>query len=142
MDEQKFSFSGSFQKAKEYIDTQIDLIRLRAIAKSARIVGAIVVDLSKILLGLIIVFFFSLALGFYLGELLGSNALGFLATGGVFLIFLLLVRIFSSKLETMFIDLTIRKVLGKWNEDEDEGNSTTINSENIDDIETHEHKNS
>ncbi len=142
MNEQKFSLSGSFQKAKEYIDTQIELVRLKAIAKSARIVGAVVVDISKLLLGMIVVFFFSLALGFYLGELLGSNALGFLATGGIFLIFLLLASVFSSKLETKFMDLTIRKVLGKWKEDEEDvNNSAPINNENIDDVETHERKN-
>ncbi len=138
MNEQKFSFSGSFQKAKEYIDTQIELIRLKAIAKSARVVGAIVVDIGKLLLGLIVIFFFSLALGFYLGELLGSYALGFLATGGIFLVFLLLVSIFSTKLEAKFMDLTIRKVLGMWNEEETD--SEPIRNEPIDEAETHERK--
>ncbi len=138
MNEQKFSFSGSFQKAKEYIDTQIELIRLKAIAKSARVVGAIVVDIGKLLLGLIVIFFFSLALGFYLGELLGSYALGFLATGGIFLVFLLLVSIFSTKLEAKFMDLTIRKVLGMWNEEETD--SEPISNEPIDEAETHERK--
>lgn len=146
MSEQKFSFSGSFQKAKEYIDTQIELVRLKAIAKSARIVGALVVDIGKLLLGLIIVFFFSLALGFYLGELLGSYALGFLVTGGIFLIFLLLVRVFSSTLEAKFMDLTIRKVVSMWEDDEDVENESvppgTIENEDIDDKESDERKNS
>ncbi|WP_206367156.1 phage holin family protein [Sphingobacterium sp. SGG-5] len=146
MSEQKFSFSGSFQKAKEYIDTQIELVRLKAIAKSARIVGALVVDIGKLLLGLIIVFFFSLALGFYLGELLGSYALGFLVTGGIFLIFLLLVRVFSSTLESKFMDLTIRKVVSMWKDDEDVENESvppgTIENEDIDDKESDERKNS
>src|SRR5690606_18226239 len=132
MSEQKFSFSGSFQKAKEYIDTQIELVRLKAIAKGARFVGAIVVDISKLLLGLIIVFFFSLALGFYLGELMGSYALGFLTTGGIFLMFLLLVLTFSSKLQTKFADMTIRKVVDMWDDEEpmeNEGSSRPINHE-------------
>lgn len=119
MDEQKFSFSGSFQKSKEYVDTQIELIKLKAIAKSSRILGAVVLDVTKVILTLIIVFFFSLALGFYLGELMGSYALGFLTTGAIFLVILLVIRALEPRLEQIFMDLTIRKFLGKWNEEDD-----------------------
>lgn len=119
MGDQKFSFSGSFQKAKEYIDTEIELLKLKAMAKGGRIIGALILDATKLLLTLIIIFFFSLALGFFLGELLGSYALGFLTTGGVFLVILLIIRAVEPKLEAKFMDITIRKVLGKWHQDED-----------------------
>ncbi|WP_202912328.1 hypothetical protein [Sphingobacterium olei] len=119
MEEQKFSFSGSFQKIREYVDTRIDLVRLKVIAKSSRIIGALVVDVSKLILLLIIIFFFSLALGFYLGELLGSYSFGFLATGGIFLVLLLLIKLFEPKLEAKVMEITIRKVMGKWNEDDE-----------------------
>lgn len=136
MDEQKFSFSGSFQKTKEYLDTQIELIKLKAIAKSSRILGAVVLDVMKVLLTLIIVFFFSLALGFYLGELMGSHALGFLTTGGIFLVLLLLLRVLEPRLEEMFMNLTIRKVLGKWNEEEEhlEDHFSAMEKEELKDI--------
>jgi len=119
MEEQKFSFSGSFQKSKEYLDTQLEILKLKAISKSSRIIGAVVLDISKLGLVLAIIFFWSLALGFWLGELMGSYSLGFLATGGIFLILLLIVRAVEPKLEAKFMDLTIKKVLGKWNEEED-----------------------
>lgn len=119
MEEQKFSFSGSYQKAKEYVDTQLQILKLKAISKSSRIVGAIVLDATKVVLLLIILFFWSLALGFWLGELMGSYALGFLATGGIFLVILLIVRAVEPKLEAKFMDITIKKILGKWNEEED-----------------------
>lgn len=119
MDEQKFSFSGSFQKTKEYVDTQLEILKLKAISKSSRIIGAIILDISKLILALVIIFFWSLALGFWLGELLESYALGFLATGGIFLILLLIVRAVEPKLEAKFMDITIKKILGKWNEEED-----------------------
>jgi len=119
MEEQKFSFSGSFQKTKEYLDTQVEILKLKAISKSSRIIGAIVLDISKLMIALAIIFFWSLALGFWLGELLGSYSLGFLATGGIFLIILFIVRAMEPKLEAKFMDLTIKKILGKWNEEED-----------------------
>ncbi|ERJ57787.1 phage holin family protein [Sphingobacterium paucimobilis] len=118
MSDQKFSFSGSFQKAKEYVDTQVELLKLKAIARAGRIIGTLVLDATKLLLTLIIIFFFSLALGFFLGELLGSYALGFLVTGGIFLVILLIIRAFEPKLEAKFMDLTIRRVLGKWQDDD------------------------
>jgi len=119
MEEQKFSFSGSFQKTKEYLDTQLEILKLKVISKTSRIIGAVILDISKLMLVLTIIFFWSLALGFWLGELMGSNALGFLATGGIFLVILLIVRAVEPKLEAKFMDITIKKVLGKWNEEED-----------------------
>ena len=119
MEEQKFSFSGSFQKTKEYLDTQLEILKLKVISKTSRIIGAVILDISKLMLVLTIIFFWSLAVGFWLGELMGSNALGFLATGGIFLVILLIVRAVEPKLEAKFMDITIKKVLGKWNEEED-----------------------
>lgn len=119
MEEQKFSFSGSFQKTKEYAETQLELLKLRAIAKAARIAGALVLDVTKLLLSLIVVFFFSLALGFFLGELMGSNALGFLTTGIIFLIILFIVIAKEPKLEAKFMDLTIGRILSKWSDEDD-----------------------
>lgn len=120
MEEQKFSFTESFQKTKEYVETQFDLLKLRAIAKSARMAGAMAVDFTKLILTLIIVFFLSLALGFFLGELMNSNALGFLATGCLFVLVLWIVISKQSALESKLMDLVISRVLSKWNEDEDE----------------------
>ncbi len=118
MSDQNFSFSGSFQKAKEYVDTQVELLKLKAIARAGRIIGTLVLDATKLILTLIVVFFLSLALGFFLGELLNSNALGFLVTGGIFLVILLVIRAFEPKLEAKFMNLTIKRVLGKWQEDD------------------------
>ena len=119
-EEEKFSFSDFFQKGKEYLDTQKKLWRLKALAKGSRIGGSIVLDAVKILFTLFILFFCSLALGFYLGEVLGSYSLGFLATGAIFFVVLLLIRVFEPKLEAIFMNITIRKIAGKWQGEEDE----------------------
>lgn len=119
MEDQKFSFKGSFQKTQEYVETQLELFKLKAIAKSARIAGALVLDSTKLLLSLIIVFFLSLALGFFLGELFGSYALGFLLTGLLFILVLVIVKVKEPKLEAKFADLFISRILSRWNEDED-----------------------
>ncbi|HLS94368.1 hypothetical protein BC792_111113 [Sphingobacterium allocomposti] len=120
MEEEKFSLSGTFQKGKEYVDTQIKLLQLKALAKGSRIAGSLVLDVTKVVFTLFIIFFCSLALGFFLGELLGSNALGFLLTGVIFFILLLLIRAFEPKLENIFMNLTIRKLASKWDGEEDD----------------------
>ena len=120
MEEQKFSITEAFNKAKDYMETQFELLRLKAISRSARIFGSLVIDLAMVLLSLLVVFFLSLALGFYLGEVLGSYSLGFLATGGIFLIFILLIKIFEKTLELKFTNLSIKRILSKWDDDEND----------------------
>ena len=119
-EEEKFSISGAFQKGKEYIDTQKKLWQLRALAKGSRIGGSLALDVVKLVFTLFIIFFCSLALGFYLGELLHSNALGFLLTGVIFFVLLLLIRAFEPKLEAILMNMTIRKIAGKWQGEEDD----------------------
>lgn len=129
MEEQKFSFSEVFDKSKEYIETQIELAKLKALSRSSRIAGSLIVDGSKVLLALLIVFFISLALGFYLGELLGSYSLGFLATGGIFFVILLLIRIFEPRLEAKFMNMTIKRIMSKWDADDHDVEVEEINEE-------------
>lgn len=119
MEEEKFSLSGSFQKGKEYVDTQLELLKLKALARGSRILGVIAVDMVKLVFTLFIVFFLSLALAFFLGELLGSNALGFLVTGLSFALILLIVRAVEPKLEEKIRDFTISKIASRWDDDEE-----------------------
>jgi len=128
MEEEKFSFADTFLKGKEYVDTQIDLLKMRALARGSRILGSVALDLAKILLVLFVLFFCSLALGFFLGELLDSNALGFLLTGVLFFAVLAIVRLFEPKLEARFTDWVVRKVSEKWDEEEDAVKTTNINT--------------
>lgn len=125
MEEEKFSFSGTFQKGKEYIDTQLQLAKLKVMAKGSRLIGSMVLDITKLILFLLVLFFFSLALGFFLGELLGSYALGFFLTGCIFLLVILIVRVFEPKIEDLFRDALIRKLTSKW-EDESKNESETL----------------
>lgn len=129
MEEQKFSFSESFKKSKEYLDTQFELLKLQAISRMTRIMGSLIVDASKLLLTLLVIFFWSLALGFYLGEVLGSYSLGFLATGGIFLIIILLIRVFEPKLEAKFMNLSIKRILAKWDDPDDEEEEDKLNTD-------------
>ncbi|HCU43685.1 hypothetical protein [Sphingobacterium faecium] len=135
MEEEKFSLSGTFQKTKEYLDSQLNLIRLKTVERSSRLIASLIVDGAKIILSLFIVFFLCLALGFYLGEVLGSNSLGFLATAVIFLLILVFIRVFEPTLESRFMDLSIRRFSAKWT-DELEEEENSVKQENVEDDET------
>ena len=120
MEEKKFSINGVFQKSKEYIDTRFKLFKLKLVERSSRLIASLITDGLKSILALFVVFYLSLSLGFYLSELLGSSALGFLATGGIFLLLIGVVSAFENPLERFFMNLSIKRFLQKWNDEIDE----------------------
>jgi len=76
------SFSGLFEQVSSYADTRMDLIKMKAIGKSAEIVSSI---LSKMIVaGIFVVAFalLSVGLSIYIGRLLGATEYGFFAIGG------------------------------------------------------------
>ncbi|SFC03196.1 Putative Holin-X, holin superfamily III [Parapedobacter composti] len=120
MEEQKFSFKGVFQKSKEYIDTRFKLFKLKLVERSSRLIASLIVDVVRAVFAVFVVFFLSLALGFYLSELLGSSSLGFLATGGIFVLLIVLVSLCENPLERLFMNLSIKRFLQKWNDEIDD----------------------
>ena len=125
MEEKKFSINGVYQKSKEYIDTRFKLFKLKLVERSSRLIASLITDGLKGILALFVVFYLSLSLGFYLSELLGSSSLGFLATGGIFIVLIVVVSAFEAPLERFFMNLSIKRFLQKWNdeiaEDDEEG---------------------
>lgn len=115
----KFSLSGSFKKTREYIDTRLKLFQLKLTERSSRLIASLLVDAVKVVLVLFVVFFFSLALGFYLSELLGSTSLGFLTTGGIFILLFLLILLVERRFEHFLMNMSIKRFLGKWHEDDE-----------------------
>lgn len=119
----KFSLSGSFKKTREYLDTRLKLFQLQLTERSSRLFASLLVDVVKGVLAVFVVFFFSLALGFYLSELLGSTSLGFLATGGIFILLILLLMLFEPRLEYFLMNRTIKRFLEKWQDDQDDNDT-------------------
>ena len=120
MEERKFSINGVYQKSKEYIDTRFKLVKLKLVERSSRLIASLITDGVKGILAVFVVFYLSLSLGFYLSELLGSNALGFLATGGIFILLIVVIMAFEHPLERFFMNLSIKRFLQKWNDEIDE----------------------
>lgn len=99
------------------------LFQLQLTERSSRLFASLLVDVVKGVLAVFVVFFFSLALGFYLSELLGSTSLGFLATGGIFILLILLLMLFEPRLEYFLMNRTIKRFLEKWQDDQDDNDT-------------------
>lgn len=72
-----------------YAGLKIRLLKLMAIERAAYIIAALSHSLILLLLAFFTVLFLFIALGFYLGELLGNVALGFLIISGIYFLFCL-----------------------------------------------------
>lgn len=120
MEERKFSFSGVIQKITEYLKNRKALIRLQIVERVSSIVAALVTDGLMIFLGLFALLFLSVSLGIYLGDVLDSFSLGFLLVAGIYLILILIIALAKKGIENSLINLSIRKFLKRWNEEDED----------------------
>jgi hypothetical protein len=86
---------GLKKDLEDYIDTKVDVMKLKLIEKAGSAAGGIVTGVLSAFIGNYIILFLSVAAAFGLSKLLQSYALGFMCMGliyGVFLLFLLLLK--------------------------------------------------
>ncbi len=119
-DERSFSFKGTFQKGKEYAETQLQLLKLGVVERSSRILARLLLDVFRGILAVLALFFLSMALGFYLSYLLGNNALGFLATAGIFVLLLVVASLLKQSIKNKIVDMSIKRIFDDIDEDEEE----------------------
>lgn len=80
-----------YDKSKDYVETQMELFRLKAIDKASTMISSLasqLIFLALILIGLTLL---NLGLGFWLGELLGKVYYGFFALAAFYFIVGLIV---------------------------------------------------
>lgn len=75
-----------YDKSKEYMETQMELFRLKAINKSTTMISSLATRLIYITVFLIGLFLLNIALGFWLGELLGKVYYGFFCLAAFYFI--------------------------------------------------------
>ncbi len=74
------------EKVKDYAETRIDLLRLKAIDKSSSFLSLLIAMIVVILVGLISFMILSVGLALLLGDLLGKAYYGFFIVAGIYLI--------------------------------------------------------
>ncbi len=74
------------EKVKDYAETRIDLLRLKAIDKSSSFLSLLIAMIVVILVGLMSFMILSVGLALLLGDLLGKAYYGFFIVAGIYLI--------------------------------------------------------
>lgn len=89
MEEPKKDFEEITEQLKNYVKLQIELFKLKAVEKGVMFLASLVNSALIFLVVFFILLFGFMALGFYLGNLTGNNAIGF----GLLTLFLLIIGI-------------------------------------------------
>src|SRR5664279_577999 len=91
------SIKSLIDKSKDYLDTKIELTKLKTIDKSADILSTVVVTVSMLFISFLVILFVSLAVALLLGKILGAYHYGFFIMGGFYAIILLVIYVKREK---------------------------------------------
>lgn len=105
-------------KIKEYLQVRKELATLTAVEKGSQLFANLLTDGLVLLFAVLAFLFGSLALGYYLSEVLGNTYAGFLIiTGFYFLAALIVYSIKDKYMEKRIINIMITKFFKDRNED-------------------------
>lgn len=98
MEENTTFFGVLLEKIESYSKTTIDLIKLKAVDKLAKIVSNIVFGVLLSLFAFFFLIILNLAIAFWLGDLLGKVYLGFFVVAGFYVLLIIILVVFKNKI--------------------------------------------
>jgi len=109
MQEQANFPESLFQKAGEYLETRIELVKLQSVDKTSDVISSFAAGLAVIVVAILAVIVLSTGLALWLGELFGRYYYGFFIVGGFYLVLAFIMFFFRKKLfvgpvANLFID--------------------------------------
>ncbi len=112
MPESAVSIKSLIEKSQDYLETKIEITKLKTVEKSSDILSSIVVLILLVFLALLCFLFISIALALYLGSLIGSQHTGFFIMGGFYGIVFLIIYLLRDKwIKIPVANLLIKKML-------------------------------
>jgi hypothetical protein len=110
---------GLTEHVKEYINTKIELTKLRLAEKTSQIIGNLIAFAIVAVLFLFVIVFGSIAGAWALSELIGKPYSGFLIVAGFYLLLGIIVWFARNRLIRFPVMNAIIKLLHKKDDDED-----------------------
>ncbi|MDQ6757963.1 MAG: phage holin family protein [Bacteroidota bacterium] len=112
MENQSTSIETLIERVKSYVETRIDLLKLKAIDKSSSFLSLLITMIVVILIALIFFIFLNIGIALYLGDLLGKSYFGFFIIAGFYIIAGLVIFSLRVKLlKTPIINAMIKKLV-------------------------------
>lgn len=106
---------------QEFVGQEIESVKLEVAEKLSIASSTVITGVVLATLGGFFIIFIAIALGFYLGSVLQSNALGFLIVSGIFLALLLIIFLLKKTLITDRVVTAVIQLI--FDQDEDENHS-------------------
>lgn len=100
-----------YSSLKEYLDLRINEGKLSLTESLAVLFSRLIVFILTVITGAVAFGFFAFAFSQWIGSLIGSQALGALITGGIFLIVVIILIVFRNKL---FTDSMVKLLIGMF----------------------------
>ena len=116
------TFSGLKNDISTYVETRLELMKLNTYERVAKTMAVFSYGIVLVLLAFFAILFLFLALGFFLGEILNSVALGFLLVVGMYLLLFGITMFFRGKITSKVTNEIITAMMSK---DEKEDEETT-----------------
>jgi uncharacterized protein YqhQ len=91
------SIKTLIDKSKDYLDTKIELTKLKSIDKSADVLSTVIVMVSMLFISFVLILFISCGLALFLGKMLGAYHYGFFIMSGFYAIILLVIYVKREK---------------------------------------------
>jgi len=90
------SIKSILEKSSEYLETRIDLVKLKTVDKSSDILSSAAAVIAIAIVILSFLSMISIGLALYLGHLLGASYLGFFIVAGFYALIALLLYAFRN----------------------------------------------
>jgi hypothetical protein len=112
LEERKEIIEDLFEKAEEYVKTNIQLAKLKATDKVAEIVGSLVTQIAIVVLAFFFLLMVNIGIAFWLGSVLGQTYYGFLIVAGFYALLAIIVYAFrKSIIKTPISNSIISQIL-------------------------------
>ncbi|WP_435353123.1 hypothetical protein [Emticicia sp. SJ17W-69] len=92
MNSHETSIEMLFEKAEEYTKTTLELMKLKAIDKSADVASSFMMQLTLFMFVAMFFIIINIGLALWVGEMLGKSYYGFFVIGGFYALLVLLLR--------------------------------------------------
>ncbi|MEP7145156.1 MAG: hypothetical protein ABI707_19880 [Ferruginibacter sp.] len=112
MENQPHTMGALFENAGDYLETRLDLLKLKAISKTSDAASSIVSGLTILLIISFALVMLNIGLSIWVGELLGKTYLGFFAVAGFYILIAFVLHLFRhSWLKGPMSSMIIKKML-------------------------------
>lgn len=98
MEEKATMIESLFERTEAYAKTNIELVKLKAIDKSADVVSTLVSKVAVIIVGSLMATVLNIGFALWLGEILGKSYYGFFVVASFYALIVIILLIFGNKL--------------------------------------------